>query len=243
MPNTPAWVAAGIPADLRRRPDVRSCRAAGGGPDAQIGVAEAALYPAIAVNGIIGFEDINAAPLIVSKGLLGFVTPSVTWNILNYGRIRNNVRLQEAKTQELIFAYQNKVLTAAREVQTPLRGFLRSREQAEDLARSVVAATGALDSGMDQYRVGTIPFNTVFNLENARVQQQDNLAIAQGSIALNLINVYRALGRAWELAHPERLSPDTAILEAPQQGGEVTPGSGCLAGAAAGLPPGGVAGY
>src|SRR4029077_21242515 len=115
------------------------------------------------------------------------------------GRIANNVRLQQAKTQEFIATYQNKVLTAGREVQTPLRGFLRSREQVESLARSVDAAKAALSTGSDQYRVGTIPFNTIFNLETTQVQQQDQLAIARGNVALNLVNVYRALGGGWEL--------------------------------------------
>ena len=63
----------------------------------------------------------------------------------------------------------------------------------------VVAAKAATQIGIDQYRAGTIDFNRVFNLETAQVQQQDQLAIAQGNIALNLIAVYRALGGGWEL--------------------------------------------
>src|SRR5262249_13096740 len=136
-----------------------------------------------------------------SSGFLGIIMPSFNWKILNYGRIANKVRQQQARLQELIATYQNQVLTAAREVQTPLRGFLRSQEQAEALAASVDAATGALRVGRDQFRVGTIPFNTVFNLSTAQVQQQDNLAVAQGNIALNLIDVYRALGGGWELRY------------------------------------------
>jgi hypothetical protein len=69
------------------------------------------------------------------------------------------VRLQEAKTQELIATYQNTVLTAGREVQSPLRGFLKSQERAEDLARSVSAAAAATEVGVTQYRAGTIDFN------------------------------------------------------------------------------------
>jgi outer membrane protein TolC len=106
-----------------------------------------------------------------------------------------------AKTQELIATYQNLVLSAGREVQTPLRGFLRSREQADDLDRSVKAATAATDLGVQQYRTGTIDFNRVFNLETTQVQQQDQLALASGNIALNLVNVYRALGGGWEFRH------------------------------------------
>ena len=52
---------------------------------------------------------------------------------------------------------------------------------------------------MRQYRTGTIDFNRVFNLETTQVQQQDQLAIAAGNIALNLISTYRALGGGWEL--------------------------------------------
>jgi NodT family efflux transporter outer membrane factor (OMF) lipoprotein len=200
LPSIPTWVAAGIPADLlRRRPDIRSAERQVAAQSAQIGVAEADLYPTIFVNGTIGYEAPDLSKLFESRSFFGNITPNFKWNILNYGRIANNVHLQQAKTQELIATYQNQVLTAAQQVQTALRGFLRSREQAEDLARSVKAATAATELGVQQYRTGTVPFNTVFNLETTRVQQQDQLAVAQGNIALNLITVYRALGGGWEV--------------------------------------------
>ena len=111
MPNTPAWVATGIPADLlRRRPDVRSAERKVAAQSAQIGVAEAALYPTIAINGLIGWDAADLTKLFETKSFIGAVFPSFSWNILNYGRIRNNVRMQVAKTQELIATYQNTVL-------------------------------------------------------------------------------------------------------------------------------------
>jgi NodT family efflux transporter outer membrane factor (OMF) lipoprotein len=200
MPSTPTWVAAGIPADLlRRRPDVRRAERQVAAQSAQIGVAEADLYPSIFINGTIGYEAADLSKLFESNSFMGTITPNFKWNILNYGRILNNVRLQEVRTQELIAAYQNQVLTAGREVQTPLRGFLQSQQQTADLAQSVQAATAATQLGVQQYRTGTIDFNRVFNLETTQVQQQDQLAVAQGNVALNLINVYRALGGGWEL--------------------------------------------
>jgi len=200
LAKVPTWVAVGIPADLlRRRPDVLSAERQVAAQSAQIGVAEADLYPAIFINGTIGYEAQDLSQLFESRSFMGTITPNFKWNILNYGRIVNNVNLQQAKTQELIATYQNQVLTAAQQVQTALRGFLRSREQAEDLARSVTAAVAATEVGVKQYKAGTVPFNTVFNLETTQVQQQDNLAVAQGNIALNLINVYRALGGGWEI--------------------------------------------
>jgi NodT family efflux transporter outer membrane factor (OMF) lipoprotein len=212
MPNTPSWVAAGIPADLlRRRPDVRSAERLVAAQSAQIGVAEADFYPTVAVSGVLGYDTLGFLGFPGGNGFLGFVIPTFNWKILNYGRIVNNVRFQKARLQELIAAYQNKVLNAGREAQIPLRGFLRSQEQARDQGRAVDAAREALRIGRDQFRVGTIPFNTVFNLETAQVQQQDQLVVAQGNIALNLISVYRALGGGWEI----RLQKDNCAWDMP----------------------------
>ena len=98
MPNTPAWVATGIPADLlRRRPDVRSAERQVAAQSAQIGVAEAALYPTIAINGILGWDAADLTKLFETKSFIGSIIPSFSWNILNYGRIRNNVRLQDGQ--------------------------------------------------------------------------------------------------------------------------------------------------
>jgi NodT family efflux transporter outer membrane factor (OMF) lipoprotein len=219
MPETPLWVATGIPADLlRRRPDVRNAERLVAAQSAQIGVAEADLYPTIFINGTLGWDAADFSQAFSQRSFLGLITPGFRWNILNYGRIKNNVHLQEAKTQELIAAYQNQVLVAGREVQVALRGFLRSQERAEDLARSVEAAKAATDIGVAQYRAGTIDFNRVFNLETTQVQQQDQLASAQGDIALNLIAVYRAFGGGWEL----RLREDHAAAPAPMPPSEPT---------------------
>ena len=166
---------------------------------AQIGVAEADLYPTIYVNGTLGWDAADFSQAFSQRSFFGLLTPGFRWNILNYGRIKNNVHLQEAKTQELIATYQNQVLVAGREVQVALRGFLKSQERADDLAKSVDAAKAATNVGVAQYRAGTIDFNRVFNLETTLVQQQDQLASAQGDIALNLIAVYRAIGGGWEL--------------------------------------------
>jgi NodT family efflux transporter outer membrane factor (OMF) lipoprotein len=200
MPQTPVSVAAGIPADLlRRRPDVRSAERQIAAQSAQIGVAKAFLYPSISIGTILGQQDIGLGSILKTSGGLAFFTPQFSWPILNYGRLVNNVRLQDARTQELIASYQSQVLTAAREVQTALRGFLRSQEQADALARSAAAAVTAErieEQLFDQVRADV---NRLFTLANARLQAQDQLAVAQGNIALDLITVYRALGGGWEL--------------------------------------------
>jgi NodT family efflux transporter outer membrane factor (OMF) lipoprotein len=215
VPTLPAWVAVGIPADLlRRRPDVRSAERQVAAQSAQIGVAEADLYPTLVINGTLGYEAADLSKLFESRSFMGTITPTLKWNVLNYGRIANNVHLQQARTQELITSYQNLVLTAAQQVQTALRGFLRSREQAEDLARSVKAAVTATKIQEANFIDLKADVNRLFTLENTQVQQQDNLAVAQGNAALNLINVYRSLGGGWEI-RTEKENGGEAPLGAP----------------------------
>src|SRR5262249_10158241 len=69
----------------------------------------------------------------------------------------------------------------------------------EMLQKSVVAAEGALQVAMLQYRQGIADFTTVLTAEQNLYQAQNSLALATGSIALGLIATYRALGGGWQI--------------------------------------------
>jgi NodT family efflux transporter outer membrane factor (OMF) lipoprotein len=150
IPSPPRSVVVGIPADLlRRRPDVRAAELAALAQSAQIGVAETQLYPAISITGTFGGAASTAnghtlGQVVAWQGVAYAAGPSFQWNILNYGQITNNVRLQDAKLQQLLVDYQNTVLSAQQEVDNGLVTYLQSRNQAEFLRRSVQAARGAL---------------------------------------------------------------------------------------------------
>src|SRR5258708_17336194 len=93
IPDAPPAIAIGIPADLvRRRPDVRRAERQVAAQSAQIGVAEADLYPTIFVGGTIGVESESLSKLFEGRSFSGTIMPNFRWNVLNYGRILNNVR-------------------------------------------------------------------------------------------------------------------------------------------------------
>ena len=113
IPIAPEYVVVGIPADLlRRRPDVRRAERQAAAQAEQIGIAETDWYPAITVNGTLGWQAQNLSQLFTPDSFNGSVGPSFQWNLLNYGRILNNVRFQDAQFRELVVAYQNTVLQA-----------------------------------------------------------------------------------------------------------------------------------
>ncbi len=234
IPRAPGDVAVGIPADLlRRRPDVRHAERQAAAQSAQIGIADSDFYPQIALSGSFGYTAEHFAKLFVPAGFDGTFGPSFNWNLLNYGRILNNVRVQDAQFQSLVAAYQNTVLTAGAEVENGLIAFLKAQEQVADLSDSVNASQKAVNIAVVQYQNGAIDFNRLALLEQNLVQQQDLLTQARGAIDLGLIQVYRALGGGWQIrctgrqtggtdtvvpAEPAHLLPPPAQVPAPVKG-------------------------
>jgi NodT family efflux transporter outer membrane factor (OMF) lipoprotein len=216
IPVSPPSVAVGIPADLlRRRPDIRSAEEVAAAQSALIGVAKADLYPAFSLSGSFGFlsSDVGGSKLgdLFQWGSRTFqIGPSVRWNFLNYGQVTNNVRVQDARLQQLLIAYQNAVLKAQQEVEDGLVAFLRAQERAEFLARSTAAAKNSFDLAVLQYREGTKDFTTVLTAQQALLNEQDNLASTLGNISSSLVGVYRALGGGWEIREGKDLVPPEA---------------------------------
>src|SRR4029079_17463702 len=114
-------VVVGVPADLlRRRPDVRRAERLAAGQNAEIGVAIAALFPQISVNGSLGWSAQDLQGIFGGNAFPGTVGASFNWAILNYGRLLSNIRTQDAQFQQLVASYQNTVLKAGEEVEDGL---------------------------------------------------------------------------------------------------------------------------
>ena len=179
---------------------------------AQIGVAKAELFPALSLNGTFGFLSSNVGGSALGDmfrwGSRTYVAgPSAQWNLFNYGQLTNNVRVQDARFQQLLIGYQNAVLKAQQEVEDNLVAFLKSQERAEFLARSAGAARRSFDLAVVQYREGATDFTTVLNAQQALLTEQDSLATTLGSISQNLVGVYRALGGGWQIREAMDLVP------------------------------------
>ena len=212
IPKAPPEIAIGIPADLlRRRPDVRRAERQAAAQSELIGIAQADLYPAFSINGTLGWQAQNFNKLFAPGSLDGNVGPSFQWNLLNYGRIANNVRLQDAKFRELVVTYQQTVLQAAEEAEDGLVTFLQAQERTRHLEKSVSAASAAVKDMFLPTAIGQpgFDFNRFALIEQNRVTQQDLLAQSRGQIAQGLIQTYRALGGGWEIRQgpPPELPP------------------------------------
>jgi NodT family efflux transporter outer membrane factor (OMF) lipoprotein len=199
IPQAPVGVAVGIPADLLcRRPDVRRAEREVAAQSAQIGIAESDLYPRLAVTGFIGYLANDLSDLFQGNNFTGFILPNLQWNILNYGRIVNNVAAQDAKLQQATLQYQQTVLSAGREVEDALVQFLQAQQQARHLEEAVSDSQRTVELTIKQFEGGITDFNRVYTTQSQLVTQQDQFAATRGNIVLYLIQVYRAIGGGWE---------------------------------------------
>ena len=200
IPLTPPVIEAGIPAELlRRRPDVRQAERNLAAQSALIGVAESDLYPALSINGYIGVYANEIGQLFESDSLFGFAAPLVDWKVLNYGRLLNNIRKQDATFQSLAARYQQTVLKAGHETEDAIITFLKSNEAATIQKVAVEAASRFTELVTIQYREGTTDFNRVFVVERNQVNEQIKLNDDMGDIAHGMIQLHRALGGGWQL--------------------------------------------
>lgn len=205
IPAAPASVVAGIPKDLlRRRPDVRAAGLAAASKSALIGVAEAAMYPSFSLTGEFGAAGNNEGSHSLadifnweSRALgagAGFVFP-----ILNYGRLINQVRVQDAQFQAAVLRYQNTVLSAQREVEDGLAAFANQQRAVTALSRAAAAAGRSAELAVIQYKGGQTDFTTVVSAQQNELAVDDSLASTRGNVVLGFIAVYRALGGGWQI--------------------------------------------
>lgn len=199
IPAAPAEIAVGIPADLlRRRPDVRAAERTLAAQSARIGIAKADLLPRFILVGDLSVAAEDFSDLFTGDSFESFGGPTFRWVILNYGRIINNVRVQDAAFQALIGDYETIVLRAEADVEDAIAGFLGARRQVEFLERSVAAAVHAVELADLQYREGAVDYTRVLDTQEFLVAAQEQLVFTRGSVALSVAALYKALGGGWE---------------------------------------------
>jgi NodT family efflux transporter outer membrane factor (OMF) lipoprotein len=190
-----------VPADLLlRRPDVRAAEYQMAAQSALIGVAKADLYPSVTLLGSLVW---SASSLTGSPNTLALVAgPSVTWNVFDHGKITNNVRVQDARLQQLTVGYQNTVREAAREADDAATALIAALQRDTILNDAQGAARRSLTLANTIYREGYSDFQRVLDAQRALFAQQDAYVVNRSNAVGDLIALYKALGGGWDTDQP-----------------------------------------
>ena len=204
IPVIPMNISVGFPADiLRRRPDVRQAELQAMAQNALVGLAATDLYPRFSLIGSIGLTaggpgDDELNNLFDSDAITYSVGPSFTWPFLSYGRIKNNVRVQDARLQQALVNYREIVLQAAREAEDAMAEFKGSTRQATLLKKTVASSRRSNELATLRFREGFSDYQRVLDSQQALFSQQQRYVTSQSDKVRSLIALYKALGGGWE---------------------------------------------
>jgi NodT family efflux transporter outer membrane factor (OMF) lipoprotein len=206
LPDIPESISVDIPANmLRQRPDVRRAELQALAQNARVGVAQADLYPSFTLTGSLGLSAAEgtsstggADQLFDTDSLAYSFGPTFVWPFLNYGRIRNSVRVQDARLQQALVAYRDTVLQAAREVEDAMAAYIGTQAENAILEEGVRTAHRSAQLSLLRYQEGFADYQRVLQAQQALFGQQQRYATNRGEILRSFVALYRGLGGGWQ---------------------------------------------
>ena len=199
IPAPPPQVPVGLPSDLlRRRPDVRRAERDLAAATANIGVQTAELFPKFSLTGVGGFQSFSASDWFSAGGKYWSAGPSVTWRILDYGRVHSQIKAAGAQADQSLATYEKTVLMALEDVENALVAYANEQTRYRALSDAVTANRHSLELAEERYRGGLTDFLSVLDAQRSLYQTEDQLANSQGAVSVSLVALYKALGGGWE---------------------------------------------
>lgn len=215
IPTALPEVPVGLPSELLlRRPDVQQAERQLAAATANIGVARADLFPKFSLTGVAGFQSISASDWFSSGSKFWSVGPTVQWKIFDAGRIRANIKVQNARQEQALAAYEKTVLTAFEDVENALVNYAKEQERRRELANALASAQNSLQLSQKLYANGLSGFLNVLDAERSLYQTQDKLVQSDRTVSANLIALYKALGGGWQaVEQPASLASAAATVK------------------------------
>ena len=204
LSTPPPSLPAGLPSELlERRPDISAAERRMAAANADVGVAEAAFFPTIQLNGLAGLETINAGTLFNASSGIWAVGPSLHLPLFEGGRLRAGLRLAKATYDEMVANYRQTVLTAFAEVEDNLAAQSLLARQYETQSKAMGAARKQLEVANNRYRDGLITYLEVATAESTALNVEFNAVELRGQQLVAAVTLVKSLGGGWQaMANP-----------------------------------------
>jgi NodT family efflux transporter outer membrane factor (OMF) lipoprotein len=199
IPLPPESIAVGMPIDLlRRRADVRRSERELAAQSARIGIATAEFYPQVSLTGTFALTANKFEDVFQWDSLQYSTGPGVRWNILNFGRLRNNVIAQEALFEQALARYRESVLLAGEEVENAMATLVLERERESYLSKATTEAAEAVRIARERNQQG-LDYLNLLDAQRTQAQVDDAYVATRGRVTLAAVALYKALGGGWEI--------------------------------------------
>lgn len=198
IPIPGVGIVVGIPADiLRRRPDIRNAERALAAQTARVGAATADLYPSFSLSGVLGLTSSSLDTFFSDESAAFNVSPFVSVPLFNRGRIRDQIEVQNAVQERTLVEYETTVLDAIKEVRDAIMAYGEEQKRHRSLEKGAAEARTALDIAEERFRSGLVDFMDVLDAQRALLSFEESRINSRGTVTLDLIRLYKALGGGW----------------------------------------------
>jgi multidrug efflux system outer membrane protein len=207
LPEVPA----GLPSDLLgQRPDIRGAEQDLIAANAQIGAAKALYYPAISLTAAFGYSSADLSKLFKHPAQTWSVAAPVVAPIFTAGAIRGQVRLAEARQQELVVRYQQAVQSAFREVDDSLVEQQQTKPQLEAYGRRTEALREYARLAQVRFDNGYTSYLEVLDANRSLFDAELNYAQTKATLFRSFVNLYKAMGGGWVVVADKMTGEDVA---------------------------------
>ena len=196
--DAPPDIPAGLPSDLlERRPDIAAAERRVASASAQVGVANAAFFPRLALTASAGFESRSLSSWLTGLSTFWSAGPTAAITLLDGGRRRAVSAQALAAYDASVADYKGTILQSLQEVEDSLASLRVLREEADVQAAAVAAADRALTLANNRYRGGVTSYLEVLAAQSAALA---NRRAASSVLARRLsasVLLIKALGGGW----------------------------------------------
>ncbi len=206
IPTQPDWriqmplIPAGLPSELlERRPDVAEAERQLAAENARIGVAKAAFFPVLRLTGSGGYLSADVESLFNWESRVWSIGPSLSLPIFAGGRNRANHQRAQARFEQAVARYRQRVLIAFAEVENSLAGIRLLGTQAAAQERALASARESRDLAMESFSAGIIEYLDVIDADRAALQNQRASAQIGGQQLVATVQLIKALGGSWSI--------------------------------------------
>jgi outer membrane protein TolC len=124
----------------------------------------------------------------------------VQWNVFDAGRIRGNIKVQNARQEQALATYEKTVLGSFEDVENALVSYAKEQVRRRSLDEAVNHSQESLRLANQLYANGLANFINVLDAERSLYQAQDQLVQSERAVSVNLISLYKSLGGGWNTA-------------------------------------------
>ena len=156
-----------------------------------------ALMPQLSISGSIGLLSTEVGGLFDVKQWFTNLTSNLLRPVFDGGRLANNVKLAEARFDELAAAYGQTVVTAVNEVEAALASLGNEGRRRELLAVQREEALASRDLQSRRYESGVSGYGELLDATGNLLEAEAALATSERNLALARLAIHRALGGSW----------------------------------------------